>query len=563
MRNYVSTPPLSVQAIAGTYVVLLGIDLHEADKGGVLGFAIERTDHGDGAHAPERYYLRAFKTFEEASPDAPYGSLVSTLEYPVQGFLWEDFTAKPGRRYTYRILAMRGKPKFLEKKYEIAVDIETEAEKGMHSVYFNRGVGASQAYSRKFGAVKPGDVPGGAAWTWLSRGLYEALLAFIGQARSPKQQLLAAFYEFEHPGVLEALGKAHADGATVRIIVDDKSEKKNETGSNNRKAIEASKLPTAMFLYRKANPSYIQHNKFMVLVENGVATQVWTGSTNITDNGIFGHSNVGHSIADVTIAKQYLDYWTRLSTDPPCKALTVQNEATSPYPIEPAKPPLPGCTCVFSPRKNTRALEWYAAMLNGSRGAAFFTQAFSIDPHLADVLLRPDFDALRYILLDNHGRSEKQQKLVAALRGDPDNRVAVGSIVKADNGYWKLLQEWNGMGKFVKYVHTKYILVDPLSDDPLVITGSGNFSDESVLHNDENMLIIRGNTRVSDIYLGEFMRLFKHYYFRQVLDKMRGGETGESGASPYLTPDDSWLAPYYVADNPKCRERRYFAGKGA
>lgn len=66
------------------------------------------------------------------------------------------------------------------------------------------------------------------------------------------------------------------------------------------------------------------------------------------------------------------------------------------------------------------------------------------------------------------------------------------------------------------FVHTKFLLVDPLSDDPLVCTGSANFSDNSLTANDENMLIIRGNTRVADIYLTEFDRIFRHFYFRNV-----------------------------------------------
>ena len=62
--------------------------------------------------------------------------------------------------------------------------------------------------------------------------------------------------------------------------------------------------------------------------------------------------------------------------------------------------------------------------------------------------------------------------------------------------------------KYVKWVHTKFMLVDPLSDDPIVITGSANFSGASIKTNHENMLVIRGDTRVADIYLGEFMRQF-------------------------------------------------------
>ena len=70
------------------------------------------------------------------------------------------------------------------------------------------------------------------------------------------------------------------------------------------------------------------------------------------------------------------------------------------------------------------------------------------------------------------------------------------------------------------YIHTKFMLVDPLGDDPLVVTGSANFSQPSQRTNDENMLVIRGDTRVADIYFGEFMRIFDHHYARYLVEKL-------------------------------------------
>jgi phosphatidylserine/phosphatidylglycerophosphate/cardiolipin synthase-like enzyme len=61
------------------------------------------------------------------------------------------------------------------------------------------------------------------------------------------------------------------------------------------------------------------------------------------------------------------------------------------------------------------------------------------------------------------------------------------------------------------------MLVDPLSEDPLVVTGSANFSRPSQRTNDENMLVIRGNKRVADIYFGGFMRVFDHHYARYIV----------------------------------------------
>jgi hypothetical protein len=53
MRNKKTKGDLSVQAIAGTHVVLLGMDLPEQDCPGLLGFALRREDHTEG----EKYWL--------------------------------------------------------------------------------------------------------------------------------------------------------------------------------------------------------------------------------------------------------------------------------------------------------------------------------------------------------------------------------------------------------------------------------------------------------------------------------------------------------------------------
>ena len=48
MRNRVTSESLSVQAIGGTHVVLLGMNLPQAKARGVLGFAIRRSDLTEG-----------------------------------------------------------------------------------------------------------------------------------------------------------------------------------------------------------------------------------------------------------------------------------------------------------------------------------------------------------------------------------------------------------------------------------------------------------------------------------------------------------------------------------
>jgi phosphatidylserine/phosphatidylglycerophosphate/cardiolipin synthase-like enzyme len=117
-------------------------------------------------------------------------------------------------------------------------------------------------------------------------------------------------------------------------------------------------------------------------------------------------------------------------------------------------------------------------------------------------------------------------------------------------------EELTGQNKHVKYIHTKYMLLDPLGPDPIVVTGSANFSDASTRNNDENMLVIRGDTRVADIYLGEFMRLYTHYRFRAFAQQAR--RTGRPPRTLFLAPDDRWWRPYYDPRSVKKMERRLF-----
>jgi phosphatidylserine/phosphatidylglycerophosphate/cardiolipin synthase-like enzyme len=96
------------------------------------------------------------------------------------------------------------------------------------------------------------------------------------------------------------------------------------------------------------------------------------------------------------------------------------------------------------------------------------------------------------------------------------------------------------------------MLVDPLGNDPIVIAGSANFSAASTEDNDENMLVIRGNKRVADIYLGEFMRLFSHFSFRESLKWRKPDEPPKP-----LRTDDWWEDNF--GNTARSSRRKFFA----
>ena len=132
-------------------------------------------------------------------------------------------------------------------------------------------------------------------------------------------------------------------------------------------------------------------------------------------------------------------------------------------------------------------------------------------------------------------------------RGEPYGRRRRGGILPrqidtAGRLQHRLELELN---QHVAYIHSKFLLMDPLGDDPIVVTGSANFSTASTNDNDENMLIIRGDQRVADIYFTEFNRLFNHYYFRSVAESLKkSGRDLNIDGSLFLDETDGWLQKY-------------------
>ena len=168
---------LTVQAVAGTYVVLLGFDLAPQDRTGLLGFAVQRSDlTGD-------IWLSGGITFPTMT--AGLNGEKGTNIFPIQKFRWADFSAQPGARYTYKLQAMYGSPGSLEAGDSVTVDVQMQdplhVGSNGHQVHFNRFAAASQAYVKLFGDKDPSQVPDGAAFRWLSRGLEESLLALSSE----------------------------------------------------------------------------------------------------------------------------------------------------------------------------------------------------------------------------------------------------------------------------------------------------------------------------------------------------------------------------------------------
>jgi phosphatidylserine/phosphatidylglycerophosphate/cardiolipin synthase-like enzyme len=571
---------LRVRAIAGTRAVLIALDMDDADRKGLKGFAM-RTSKAGG---PLQWLtgMKVFKSLAPATvPDSKKSMHFTTDKNPIQSFLWSDYEASPATGYSFEVSAMFGEPGHLTARHVASFDIRTEQENdGHHGVWFNRGAIASQAFADRFGNKSLTDAeyndPANKEVAWLSRGLLEACLQYIDD--TPKGDALRVVaYEFTYQRVIQALKNALQRGVDVKIVYHDTPA--------NISAIKAATLPKTnkggeQILFKRTRPQ-TPHNKFIVHLKGGNKPEsVWSGSTNFTPSGFLGQTNVGHLVTDDTIAETYLKLWDELKDDPDsARALSTAME------LSPNPPNLvgKGATPIFSRRPNDDMLDWYGDRIKDAATSSMFTGAFGVDPKiLAPIATRGP--SMRFILLERPPTKE----IEAAVKENPaDVFVSFGAIlgkmhehaqVKQENGKdaegkstkkwvpipkfsierWFLdeeLERQSGDG-FVFFIHTKFLLVDPLSDDPLVCTGSANFSGASLKSNDENMILVRGDTRVADIYATEYDRIFRHFYSRDIANSIAGH--GKVVNFAVLDETDKWSDAYFAADSPRRHRREMF-----
>lgn len=566
-----------LKVIAGTRAIMMALDCDPARRKGLRGFSFFRKRQGEA----QGKFLRSQKVFQSVVPDPKKKvkgkrQVFRTDLHPVQSFLWGDYTAEPGTRYEFKVYPRYGSPSALDPidpADAISVTVKTEPEqvaKG-HSIWFNRGAIASQHFAEEFKNAKPTTEQledlGNPMTRWLSRGLLEACLRHIDETKKG-EGLRACLYEFTYKPVLQAFARAIGRGVDVQISYHKTPKNDKEIKAAGLTATKAGKR----ILYPRTVPK-IPHNKFIVrLTKTGKPTSVWTGSTNITPSGFLGQSNTGHLVASKDVAADYLRYWESFSRDPSRDQGRAASTAISPHPAELVAKD--STTVVFSPRHRSTMLQWYANRMLDATQSVMFTAAFGVNKELV-LPLAKDRDFLRFVLMERQGSAQTQQRL----RADKDLVIAyggvLGEVAKITKAGRQALPIRNfGLDKWfekeelfrkqgnVFFVHTKFLLIDPLSDDPLVCTGSANFSDNSLLQNDENMLLIRGDTRVADIYMTEFDRIFRHFYFRNVANEIELKGAKATGA--FLDESDGgskhWTASYFKAGAFKTRRREMFFG---
>ena len=480
-----------VKAYAGTNGVLLAMDLAESRRKGLLGFAIEKQQ----GSKPWLFLFNSL-TFPGKAHTFPQFHATPSDLAPLQKFRWADYAVNPGMTIHYRIHLAYGSaeaPQLGE-----SLEVTVTSDNGLphnQSVIFNRAVAASQAFQRKFPELDalisanknlPIEAWPDAPRQWLENGLLGRLLGFIERALDGQWALDIAIYEYELQVIVDAVNAAFERGVKVRVLYH--AQPDDDDTAINQASLE--KIPAANKRGRVTHNIF--HNKFMVLRQVDAAGQlqpeaVLCGSTNFTPNGVYRQANVVHVLDDARISASYLQTFEQVWATPDDVGATRQ-WITQHNPMDPQQPLFAG----FSPRSGQGDLRAFVEIINAAKKDVLFVTAFALPDDILNALLgQPHDDILRYGLQNTASR-------ITGFHADRSAEFAATALLNTGLEGW-LRENMKGQ-KGNLLVHTKAVVTDFTSDAPTIISGSHNLSAAASNGNDENYLIVRGDTDLADRY---------------------------------------------------------------
>ncbi|WP_315744865.1 MULTISPECIES: phospholipase D-like domain-containing protein [unclassified Bradyrhizobium] len=570
---------------------------------GCLGFAVYQIDVDSNTETA----LPALARFAGQTADK-----LTTEQAPIQKFWWKDLYAKRGGTYQYRIVPMGGTPgQTLSTLAGVAPLLSnkvtlTPSRPPFHS-YFNRGLTATQALSHELkdhpsiNALAPHILdPNDPIRIHLMGQLQEGLTSLLKRADDEGGQIHAALYELNDPNGLEKQLQANPKSRIV-ILGNEQGQDTEDADADNRAALKQAGVAVIDRILGKGD---IPHNKFMVLTQSGEPTAVLSGSTNWTSTGLCTQTNNALIVDSGALAQRYLDYWNALKADVDAaagnqralqsKTLRDFAHANNDQSIDSPIALDNGVTIepMFSPNtsgklgknpKTPNDMGRVFELMNGAKHAVLF---LAFDPGNNSILdaagrllkEKPDLFVRGALTspqratnfsaaLHSGGHTERPAdggdqapavKVVGergtpkqqGAKGDIDFRAVPAEAVSPTDAFGK----WEG--ELAKYgfaiIHNKIVVIDPFSDDCVVVTGSHNLGFRASYNNDENMLIIRGHRGLAEAYACHVLDLYDHYAWRWLLK-----QHPEIFGKP-LQGNDSWQDRYIMGAEEKSPELRFW-----
>lgn len=293
----------------------------------------------------------------------------------------------------------------------------------------------------------------------------EKLIGFINSAQN---SIHIASFEFNLPRVADALINAKARGVNVRWVTDD--ENGLNIDADPKRGQFTRLIQSGIEVKDDAGRTALMHNKFWIFDKQ----ITWTGSTNITVNGIYKQNNNVIVIRSSEIAMIYEREWEEL--------WAAQLGPRAPSTISSQWAILNGnaIQVLFSPED--KALGNLIALVNDAQVSVRFLAFSYTDYPLAQAMIA-------------RAQSGVDVKGVFETFGSNSPRSELKTLWCAN---LPVRQDGNG-----SFLHHKVVIID----NSIVFTGSFNFSTNADDSNEENAIII-DNSEIASLYIQEFDKLW-------------------------------------------------------
>jgi phosphatidylserine/phosphatidylglycerophosphate/cardiolipin synthase-like enzyme len=569
-----------------TYLVWLPTDLNPIPQ--CLGFTVRRLVNGKDTYVPGGV---GFDDGQKVDPAAPW-------KMPVQRFMWADYGVRPGDTVQYSVIPVTGPDKdrlqpITEQASALTAAITVSGKRSPRvSAYFNKGIVAARWVAEALKQVgkdaKLGELiktPSNPLRNALSGLLRPQLLALLKEVKDDGGEIYAALYELNDPELIPALT---ALGKKCHLLLANGAFKPPDNDEN--KKVRQDLADQVDLSNRLVTGDHFAHNKFVVFCDAaGKPHRVLTGSTNWTMTGLCTQANNGIVIDDPDVAANFLDEWQLLEKAgngyPPW--LAEKNSQAKTFEVDGGR-----ITQWFAPTGGAEDLAYARKLINAAKEGIlflFFNPGHFVGPDqpevkwtlLQNVLARhqagtPNYNPNLYVRgvvnqeIENLTTESKGAGAPSPAMADPSSPppvtlftgkhppqpLSVGSMVPAN--IKDQFHDWPAevLGAGV-HIHSKVIVLDPFGANPVVMTGSHNLGFKASSKNDDNLMIVEGNSSLAIAYAANIIGIYQNYRWNSYVDAHRADPHVWHG----LQSDPSWQNGYLKGDN--LAETKFWLGRAS
>lgn len=289
-------------------------------------------------------------------------------------------------------------------------------------------------------------------------GIDEFLAAAINQAQAAVD---LAVYDLNLWSLRDALIAAHQRGLHVRMV----------TESDNLDEPEIQELREVGIEVLGDRREGLMHNKFVIIDR----WEVWTGSTNLTTNGVYRNDN---NLVRIRSSRLAQDYTTEFEEMFVADAFGPGSPANTPYPqltVDSIN-----LEVYFSP--DDGVLNHILALVSSAKQSVYFMAYSFTSDELAEALLE---------------RAGAGVEVMGVFEADQYNANIGTEFDRLSDAGLQVRLDGNP-----NHMHHKVLIID----EQIIITGSYNFSASAEQRNDENLLVI-DDAALARLYLAEFQRV--------------------------------------------------------